>query len=80
MIVFVCIRELSVNHPGRHINQFPCEMVLTVKDLLAIVARRASKQPSSDPLSLGPKWLPVTFNLETELPKFVSYFQTREKQ
>ncbi|XP_076444992.1 tubulin--tyrosine ligase-like protein 12 [Babylonia areolata] len=72
--------ELSVNHPGRHINQFPCEMILTVKDLLAIVSRRAAKKPPPTPLALEPKWLPVTFNLETELPQFVSYFQAREKE
>ncbi|KAL8559513.1 hypothetical protein ACOMHN_037177 [Nucella lapillus] len=72
--------ELSLNHPGRHISQFPCEMVLTVKDLLAIVSRRAAKHAPSNPLELGPKWLPATFNLETELPQFVSYFQNREKE
>ena len=58
-------------------------MVITVKDLLAIVARRVdsavkrSGDPSQD-LDSRPAWLPVTYNLMTELPQFVSYFQHRE--
>lgn len=53
------------------INQFPYENVVTVKDLLAIVCKRV--EDSS-------KWLPLTYNLQFELPKFVSYFQSIEKQ
>ncbi|XP_059147124.1 tubulin--tyrosine ligase-like protein 12 [Physella acuta] len=63
-------QELSESRPSCLINQFPCESVLTVKDMLAIVARRAGQgQPS---------WLPVTYNLQTELRQFVSYFQYRQ--
>ncbi|KAK7485192.1 hypothetical protein BaRGS_00023602 [Batillaria attramentaria] len=79
-MTFKDFRGLSESHSGCHISQFPCEMVLTIKDLLAIVARRAAKNPPADPLNPGPKWLPVTYNLETELPQFVSYFQTRAKK
>jgi tubulin--tyrosine ligase-like protein 12 len=56
-------------------------MVLTVKDLLAMISRRAAGDGCIvDPVTLEskPKWLPTTFNLKTELPQFVSYFQHRE--
>lgn len=55
------------------LNQFPCENLLTVKDCLASIARRAGGPE-------GPAWLPRTFNLHTELPQFVSYFQQRERR
>lgn len=55
------------------LNQFPCENLLTVKDCLASIARRAGGPE-------GPAWLPRTFNLRTELPQFVSYFQQRERR
>lgn len=55
------------------LNQFPCENLLTVKDCLASIARRAGGPE-------GPPWLPRTFNLRTELPQFVSYFQQRERR
>ena len=51
------------------INQFPFENIVTVKDLLAIVCKRVKD---------AEKWLPVTYNLMYELPKFVSYYQQRE--
>jgi hypothetical protein len=53
------------------INQFPFENVVTVKDLLSIVCKRI---PDSS------KWLPLTYNLNYELPNFVSYFQKQEKK
>lgn len=56
--------------PTKFVNQFPFEYILTVKDLLSVVCRR---QPESA------KWIPTTYNLLTELPNFVSYFQSREK-
>jgi len=31
-------------------------------------------------LQTSPAWLPTTFNMKTELPLFVSYFQQREKK
>jgi len=61
-------RDLAINRPFTLINQFPCERVITTKDLLCIVARRAPHH----------KWLPPTYNLMTELPTFVGEFQRRE--
>ena len=59
-------------------NQFPCECVLTVRDLLAQVARRRSAgRPDPASLATTPKWFPTTYNLKTELAKFVSYYQQR---
>jgi len=60
--------EFSKETPEKRINQFPGENVITIKDMLCVVARRMDK-----------KYLPVTFNLVTELPKFVSYYQTLEE-
>ncbi|XP_074035703.1 tubulin tyrosine ligase-like 12 isoform X2 [Leptinotarsa decemlineata] len=56
--------------PEKFVNQFPFEYVITVKDLLCITCRR--KESSS-------QWLPVTYNLLTEVPNFISCFQQREK-
>uniref|UniRef100_A0A8C5YTF4 Tubulin tyrosine ligase like 12 n=1 Tax=Marmota marmota marmota TaxID=9994 RepID=A0A8C5YTF4_MARMA len=64
---------LSQERPQVLLNQFPCENLLTVKDCLASIARRAGGPE-------GPPWLPRTFNLRTELPQFVSYFQQRERR
>lgn len=74
--------ELSQNEPGKLINQFPFEHILTVKDLLVAICRRAAKKTAFDPQTMDyePKWIPTTFNLNTELPKFVSYFQQRQKK
>jgi len=70
---FKDFEALSKEMPGRRINQFPCENVITIKDFLAVVCRRQGKKG-------GPAWLPTTFNLETELLEFVSCFQNREKE
>ncbi|XP_037371051.1 tubulin--tyrosine ligase-like protein 12 [Talpa occidentalis] len=66
-------RRLSQERPNVLLNQFPCESLLTVKDCLASIARRTGGPE-------GPAWLPRTFNLRTELPQFVSYFQQRQQQ
>ncbi|OWK03897.1 TTLL12 [Cervus elaphus hippelaphus] len=66
-------RKLSQERPNVLLNQFPCENLLTVKDCLASIARRAGGPE-------GPAWLPRTFNLRTELPQFISYFQQRERR
>lgn len=66
-------RTFSQERPQVLLNQFPCENLLTVKDCLASIARRAGGPE-------GPPWLPRTFNLRTELPQFVSYFQHRERR
>uniref|UniRef100_A0A803K6H5 Tubulin tyrosine ligase-like 12 n=1 Tax=Xenopus tropicalis TaxID=8364 RepID=A0A803K6H5_XENTR len=64
------LKALSTERPHLLLNQFPCENLLTVKDCLASVSRRAG----------GPRWLPQTFNLRTELPQFISYFKQREQR
>ncbi|XP_020664293.3 tubulin--tyrosine ligase-like protein 12 isoform X1 [Pogona vitticeps] len=66
-------RKLSEERPHVMLNQFPCENLLTVKDCLASISRRVGG-------SEGPKWLPRTFNLHTELPQFISFFQQRERR
>ncbi|KAL8220763.1 UNVERIFIED_CONTAM: Tubulin--tyrosine ligase-like protein 12 [Gekko kuhli] len=66
-------RKLSEEKPHVMLNQFPCENLLTVKDCLAYISRRVGG-------SEGPKWLPRTFSLLTELPQFISYFQQRERR
>ncbi|KXJ70481.1 hypothetical protein RP20_CCG023429 [Aedes albopictus] len=70
-------KEFSESTPNKYVNQFPFENVLTIKDLLSIVCRRMAKESSEDSLEPNPKWLPVTYNLKTELVEFVSYFQNR---
>ncbi|XP_013785928.1 tubulin--tyrosine ligase-like protein 12 isoform X1 [Limulus polyphemus] len=73
-------RDLSISSPHKMINQFPFEHILTVKDLLAITCRRAApvnNTVDSNTLKTWPKWLPTTYNLKTEVPQFVSYYQQR---
>ncbi|XP_030630015.1 tubulin--tyrosine ligase-like protein 12 [Chanos chanos] len=66
-------RRLSEERPRVVLNQFPCEYVITTKDLLASVARRARG-------AQGAQWLPKTFNLQTELPQFIKhYLQNQER-
>ncbi|CAH2278360.1 tubulin--tyrosine ligase 12 [Pelobates cultripes] len=66
-------RSLSMHRPHVLLSQFPCENLLTVKDCLASISRRVGGPE-------GPKWLPRTFNLQTELPQFISYFKQREQR
>ncbi|XP_065183751.1 tubulin--tyrosine ligase-like protein 12 [Sycon ciliatum] len=64
------------------INQFPCENVLTCKDLLVKTSRRAvsegissSAQATSVPRGTEvPDWLPESYDMVTELPQLVSRF------
>ncbi|CAF1350503.1 unnamed protein product [Adineta steineri] len=62
------------------INQFPFENVINIKDLLAVMCRRTSPAINHQTLQSYPLWLPTTFNLTYELPKFISYYQNREKK
>ncbi|BFG04305.1 tubulin--tyrosine ligase-like protein 12 [Drosophila madeirensis] len=75
---FKAFEELSEQTPSKFINQFPFEYVITIKDLLSIVGRRAAKE-HHDGVSLEtyPAWLPTTYNLSTELTEFVAYYQAR---
>ncbi|XP_063784997.1 tubulin--tyrosine ligase-like protein 12 [Pseudophryne corroboree] len=66
-------RTFSAERPHVLLSQFPCENLLTVKDCLASIARRVG-------VAEGPKWLPRTFNLKTELPQFINYFKQREQR
>lgn len=79
---FKHFKEFSESNPTKFINQFPFECVLTIKDLLAIICRRKIDFPASDIISTEktPSWLPITYNLITELPKFVSYYQYRQDE
>ena len=79
---FKDFRNFSELTSAKRINQFPHENVITVKDLLSIVSRRVNgdrENHSNDPFQNNPQWLPITFNLKTEIPKFVSYYQQREE-
>ncbi|KAK7149980.1 hypothetical protein R3I94_009331 [Phoxinus phoxinus] len=66
-------RKLSEERPHVLLNQFPCETVLTTKDCLASVARRARG-------GQGAPWLPKTFNLQTELPQFIRHYLQRQER
>lgn len=80
---FKDFKEFSQSCAEKFVNQFPFEHVITVKDLLAIVCRRTAKDSCSvlrDTLVTYPLWLPTTFNLKTELPQFVSYYQHRAEK
>ncbi|XP_062861455.1 tubulin--tyrosine ligase-like protein 12 [Trichomycterus rosablanca] len=67
-------RKLSEERPHVLLNQFPCETILTTKDCLASVAQRARKGERTT------LWLPMTFNLQTELPQFVRHYQQRQER
>ncbi|VDL80994.1 unnamed protein product [Nippostrongylus brasiliensis] len=63
--------ELCKENPSALVNQFPHEGCLTVKDLLsAIVMDQNSGEP--------PAWYQTCFNLNTELPQFISYYLHRK--
>ncbi|RZF45052.1 hypothetical protein LSTR_LSTR002013 [Laodelphax striatellus] len=80
---FTDFETFSTDSPHKFVNQFPYEFVLTVKDLLSVVCRRTAKGHEtydSETLDIFPLWLPETFNLKTELPQFISYYQNREEK
>lgn len=76
---FKNFEELSVNSPHKFVNQFPFEYVVTIKDLLAVVARRCKGEENTRNLDTRPPWLPTTFNMKTELSKLVAYYMQRKK-
>lgn len=77
---FKDFKTLAEETPTKFVNQFPFEYILTIKDLLSIVCRRNSKDIEKTTLQTSPDWLPTTYNLKTELLKFMSYYQNREKK
>jgi hypothetical protein len=70
---------LADNYPNTLINQFPFEAILTVKDLFADTVRRVYETIDDGELTM-PSWLQTTFNLSTELPDFVAYYQNCAKR
>ena len=61
--------------PHQFVNQFPYENMITCKDLLVLVAKRASNSGAT-----LPSWLPLTFNLLYELPRLVRCYKEREER
>uniref|UniRef100_A0A8C4X0P8 Tubulin tyrosine ligase-like family, member 12 n=1 Tax=Eptatretus burgeri TaxID=7764 RepID=A0A8C4X0P8_EPTBU len=68
-------RQMSKERPTVMLSQFPGENLVTVKDCLAAIGRRSAKDNVK-----GSSWLPITFNLRTELPQFVRYFLQRQSR
>lgn len=79
---FKGFKEFREESPNKFINQFPFENVLTIKDLLSVICRRGNEDTKTDneALQTQPSWLPTTFNLNTELVEFVSFFQNRQSK
>ena len=81
-IIFIS-RELSEECPDQFISQFPNETLLCVKDLFAIISRSAAGSKDlfiKETMESRPAWLQTTFDLLTEMPQFVSFYQNREKR
>ena len=75
-ILYTCIhlsRELSKRDV--FINQFPYEHLITVKDLIAVISRRAALPGHSHP-----RWCPITFNLNRDISEFICHFQKRAEK
>eukprot|EP00112_Aurelia_sp_Birch-Aquarium-sp1_P014059 Seg3007.3 transcript_id=Seg3007.3/GoldUCD/mRNA.D3Y31 product="Tubulin-tyrosine ligase-like protein 12" protein_id=Seg3007.3/GoldUCD/D3Y31 len=77
--------ESLADTPGKVVNQFPSENILTCKDLIAEVSMRSCKLDgheinNSEWEDRGPCWLPTTFNLYNELPQFIKHFKQREER
>ncbi|KAK3708599.1 hypothetical protein QZH41_011773 [Actinostola sp. cb2023] len=77
----------SLEKNGQMINQLPFDYLLTCKDQLAEVCQRSGLKheefesfENDELLCRGPYWLPVTFNLNKELPEFIQHFKRREKR
>ncbi|XP_063073620.1 tubulin--tyrosine ligase-like protein 12 [Engraulis encrasicolus] len=71
-------RKLSEERPQVMLNQFPCEVVVTTKDCLAAVSRRRGQEETNGTLSSP--WIPMTFNLQTELPQFIKHYQQTQQR
>lgn len=75
-ILWLCehFKQFRSLRPNQFVNQYPCENVVTCKDLLVEVARRAGHS------QMLPPWFPVSFNLLYELPHMVREFLTRKER
>ena len=82
--VIKCILLLrSLQESGKFVNQFPNENSLLCKDLLATVCQNVAPSEigkEDELLRRGPEWLPVTFNLNLELPLFLDHYIKRKKR
>ncbi|KAI5633049.1 tubulin-tyrosine ligase family domain-containing protein [Phthorimaea operculella] len=78
---FRTFNELSTNSPNKFVNQFPFEFVVTIKDLLTIIARRCNDRSvtNGNKFETSPAWWPTTFNMKTELPQLVAYYMQRKQ-
>lgn len=76
--------KMYKNNPNVLINQFPLGHLLADKSVLPALCRRNIKKFNGnfDPYTLEsyPLFIPTTFDLNTELVKFVSYFTKREQK
>ena len=71
-------KSYSENEPNKLLNQFPYESLITMKNLLSVICRRKQVQ-GLDKFSDNPPWYPVSYDLDGEINKFVSYYQNQEK-
>ena len=85
LLVYLVYRLLEST--GQFINQIISENRLTCKDLLALTCQESGLShkeyeslENDELLCRGPYWLPVTFNINTELPQFIQHYQRREKR
>jgi tubulin--tyrosine ligase-like protein 12 len=63
---------------NKFVNQFPCDMVITCKDLLVTVGLRAGEKKCE--AGHMPSRLPLTYNLYYELPQLTrEYLRRKEK-
>ncbi|KAK8392010.1 hypothetical protein O3P69_017552 [Scylla paramamosain] len=78
---FKDFKSLS-ERPQCRINQYPLEHLITIKDLLGVVCRRAVHLGAchTEEDAGTPSWLPLTYCLKRELGKFASLYQRREKR
>ncbi|CEF62530.1 Tubulin--tyrosine ligase-like protein 12 [Strongyloides ratti] len=75
-------KDLAEKNSTALVNQFPYESSLTVKDLFAANVELVFNDTEFDSVKMvkPPLWLPITYNLNTELPQFYKYFKEREKK
>uniref|UniRef100_F6SYW5 Tubulin--tyrosine ligase-like protein 12 SET-like domain-containing protein n=1 Tax=Ciona intestinalis TaxID=7719 RepID=F6SYW5_CIOIN len=74
-------KYFSEERPDVLLGMFPCEQIILCKDFFADIAKRAGKDGKCNLVSWWvPPWHPVSFNLHSEFPQFISYFKQRENE